>query len=51
MYSIRFDLEDVGGNKAYAVYDKFWIDDERNNYTLRVSGYNGNAGKNRINMW
>ncbi|GIY87305.1 techylectin-5A [Caerostris darwini] len=41
---IRFDLEDDEGNKRFAAYKNFRIDDEQSNYTLSISGYYGNAG-------
>ncbi|GFQ88856.1 techylectin-5A [Trichonephila clavata] len=44
LYSIRFDLMAVGGEKRYAIYDTFWIDDENNDYTLHIKDYSGDAG-------
>ncbi|GIY42135.1 techylectin-5A [Caerostris extrusa] len=44
LYSLRVDLKDVEGNKRYAVYDRFWIDDEDHKYTLHIKGYRGDAG-------
>uniref|UniRef100_A0A482ZBE6 U22-Saltitoxin-Pre1a_1 n=1 Tax=Phidippus regius TaxID=1905328 RepID=A0A482ZBE6_9ARAC len=44
LYSARFDLKDVEQNKRYALYDKFWIDDETHKYTLHISDYSGDAG-------
>ena len=41
---IRFDLEDVNGNKAYAEYKSFYIDGEDDNYRIHVSSYSGTAG-------
>ncbi|GBM21712.1 Tenascin-R [Araneus ventricosus] len=41
---IRFDLADVRGNKRFAKYKSFQIDDESQNYTLHISGYSGDAG-------
>ena len=41
---IRFDLEDVNGNKAFAEYKMFYIDGEGDNYKAHVSGYSGTAG-------
>ena len=41
---IRFDVEDVEGNKAYAEYKMFYIDDEGENYKVHVNGYSGTAG-------
>ncbi|GFT65574.1 techylectin-5A [Trichonephila clavipes] len=44
LYSIRFDLMAVGGEKRFAIYDTFWIDDENNDYTLHIKDYSGDAG-------
>ena len=44
LYSVRFDLKDVEQIKRYALYDKFWIDDESNKFTLHISDYSGDAG-------
>ncbi|GIY07780.1 techylectin-5A [Caerostris darwini] len=41
---IRFDLEDHKGERRFAVYKHFRIDDESRNYTLHIKGYGGNAG-------
>ncbi|GIY46644.1 techylectin-5A [Caerostris extrusa] len=41
---IRFDLEDTEGNRRFAIYKKFWIDDEASFYTLHIGDYSGNAG-------
>ena len=41
---IRFDLEDVDGNKAYALYKMFYIDGEDEKYKVHVGSYSGNAG-------
>ncbi|GBN91332.1 Techylectin-5A, partial [Araneus ventricosus] len=43
-HEIRFDLIDAGGERRFAVYKTFWLDDERKNYTLHIGGYSGNAG-------
>ena len=40
---IRFDLEDVNGNKVYAEYKMFYIDGEDANYKVHVSTYSGTA--------
>lgn len=44
LYSVRFDLKDATQDRRYALYDKFWIDDENHNYTLHISDYSGDAG-------
>ena len=41
---IRFDLEDVNGNKVYAEYKVFYIGGEDANYKVHVSTYSGTAG-------
>ena len=43
LYSARFDLKDVQQTRRYALYDKFWIDDENSKYTLHISDYSGDA--------
>ncbi|GIY50030.1 techylectin-5A [Caerostris extrusa] len=50
LYSLRVDLQDVEGNKRYAMYDTFWIEDENRKYTLHVIGYSGNAGDSLENI-
>ncbi|KFM82352.1 Techylectin-5A, partial [Stegodyphus mimosarum] len=44
LYSVRFELLYYNNTRAYAAYDKFWIDDEDHGYRLHISGYYGNAG-------
>ncbi|XP_078579027.1 fibrinogen-like protein 1 [Branchiostoma floridae x Branchiostoma japonicum] len=44
-YTLRIDMSDWEGNKAYAEYDHFAIDNEWQGYRLRVSGYSGTAGE------
>eukprot|EP00794_Sanderia_malayensis_P019193 gene19193-21115_t len=41
---IRFDLEDTQGNKAFAEYSSFSIDNEASKYRVHVAGYKGTAG-------
>ena len=41
---IRFDLEDTSGEKAYAEYNLFYIDGEKDNYKVHVGSYSGTAG-------
>ncbi|KAG8173701.1 hypothetical protein JTE90_026039 [Oedothorax gibbosus] len=43
-YSVRFDMRHHNGTSAYALYDKFWIEDEDKKYQLNIDGYSGNAG-------
>ncbi|GFO37213.1 tenascin-r [Plakobranchus ocellatus] len=42
-YELRVDLK-YQGKSAFAHYSKFSIDDEDNNYTLRLGDYDGTAG-------
>ncbi|GFR26399.1 techylectin-5A, partial [Trichonephila clavata] len=46
--SIRFDLKAVDGERRYALYDTFWIEDENRKYTLHISDYSGDAGDSMI---
>lgn len=43
-YKVRFDLESINGEIAYAEYNTFYVDDEASNYRLSIAGYSGNAG-------
>ncbi|GFT64000.1 techylectin-5A, partial [Nephila pilipes] len=43
LYSIRYEAKAVDGEKRYALYDSFWIDDENNSYKMHKKGYSGNA--------
>ena len=42
--SLRVELEDWNGAKAYAKYGQFSIGDEQAQYRLKVSSYSGTAG-------
>jgi len=42
--SLRVELEDWNGGKAYAKYGKFNIGDEQAQYRLEVDSYSGTAG-------
>jgi len=42
--SLRVELEDWNGGKAYAKYSKFKIGDEQAQYRLEVGSYSGTAG-------
>ncbi|GFV68641.1 techylectin-5A [Trichonephila clavipes] len=48
LYSIRFYLKAMDGERRYAFYDTFWIDDENHKYTLHISDYSGNAGESML---
>ena len=42
--TLRVDLGDAQGNRAYGNYSTFSIGDSRTEYTLTIAGYNGTAG-------
>ena len=42
--SLRVELEDWNGNRAYAKYGKFNVSDEQAQYRLEVGSYSGTAG-------
>ncbi|GBM09173.1 hypothetical protein AVEN_106107-1, partial [Araneus ventricosus] len=42
-YSVRFDMVSYLGERRYALYDSFWIDDENHKYTLHIQDYSGDA--------
>ena len=42
--SLRLELEDWNGNRAYAKYGKFNIGDEQAQYRLEAGSYSGTAG-------
>ncbi|XP_015905659.1 techylectin-like protein [Parasteatoda tepidariorum] len=50
LYSVRFDMKDMAGESRYALYDRFWIDDEDHLYALHISEYSGNAGDSMVNV-
>ncbi|XP_048748752.2 ficolin-2-like [Ostrea edulis] len=41
---LRVDLESFEGDKAYALYSTFYVEDVNSNYRLHVSGFSGTAG-------
>ncbi|CAC5391450.1 unnamed protein product [Mytilus coruscus] len=43
-HELRIDLEDWNGEKRYALFTRFKVGDQSNNYRLTISGYSGNAG-------
>ncbi|XP_053250603.1 angiopoietin-4 [Podarcis raffonei] len=44
-YSLRVELLDWEGNRAYAHYEKFQLGSERQRYRLFLRGYKGSAGQ------
>ena len=46
--TLRIDLGDDQGNRAYAEYSTFNIGDSSTEYTLTIAGYNGTAGDSMI---
>ncbi|XP_048364264.1 angiopoietin-1 [Sphaerodactylus townsendi] len=44
-YSLRIELMDWEGNRAYSQYDRFYIGNEKQNYRLYLKGHSGTAGK------
>ena len=42
--SLRVELQDWSGGKAYAKYGSFYIGDEQAQYRLKVGSYSGTAG-------
>jgi ficolin len=47
-YTLRIDMEDFDGNKAYAQYDSFSIGSVAEQYQLHVDTYSGTAGDSLI---
>ncbi|XP_072182277.1 techylectin-5B-like [Diadema setosum] len=43
-FQLRIDIEDDGGNRRYAKYSSFALDNAENYYRLTVSQYEGNGG-------
>ncbi|ELV10996.1 Angiopoietin-1 [Tupaia chinensis] len=44
-YTLRIELMDWEGNRAYSQYDRFHIGNEKQNYRLYLKGHSGTAGK------
>nr|XP_060631754.1 angiopoietin-1 isoform X2 [Anolis sagrei ordinatus] len=44
-YSLRIELTDWEGSRAYSQYDRFYIGSEKQNYRLYLKGHSGTAGK------
>ncbi|XP_078697135.1 microfibril-associated glycoprotein 4-like [Branchiostoma floridae x Branchiostoma belcheri] len=42
-YSLRIDIEDFQGDRAYALYDDVMLGDETDYYRLSIAGFSGNA--------
>ena len=49
--SLRVELEDWSGVRAYAKYGKFNIGDERAKYRLEVGSYSGTAGNSLLGSY
>nr|XP_054763116.1 fibrinogen C domain-containing protein 1-like [Lytechinus pictus] len=49
-YELRVDLEDFEGEKSYASYDHFAVEDERDGYRLSLRGFNGTAEMRPIGL-
>ncbi len=43
-YTLRIDLEDFNGNRAFAVYSQFAVGPKDDGFRLTVSDYSGTAG-------
>lgn len=43
-YEMRVELGDFDDRRAYAHYERFYVDDEARGYKLHIYGYSGNAG-------
>ncbi|XP_041839273.1 fibrinogen-like protein 1 [Melanotaenia boesemani] len=43
-YDLRIDMEDFKGNRRFAEYKNFRVDDEKDQYQLHVGEYTGDAG-------
>jgi len=46
---LRVDMEDCNGNRAYAKYSSFKVDDESLKYQLHVSGYTSDHAGDSLN--
>ncbi|GBO20209.1 Techylectin-5A, partial [Araneus ventricosus] len=42
-YSLRFDMKNVSRESRYAIYSRFWIEDEESGYTMHIGDYDGTA--------
>jgi len=51
-YKLRFDLQSRANHSNYytAEYSTFLVLSEQTNYTLHVSGYSGNAGRDALSL-
>ena len=48
--SLRVELEDWNGVKAYAKYGNFGVSDQNSQYRLRVGSYSGTAGDSLVDQ-
>lgn len=42
--TLRVDMEQFNGEKTYAVYSTFFVENEASKYYAKVGGYSGDAG-------
>lgn len=45
---LRIDIESFDGEKAYALYSTFYVENVTSNYRLSVSGFSGTAGEHML---
>jgi len=50
-YSVRFDLEAYDGEKIYAIYNKFSVGPESDNYILDVSDFDETSTGGKKPAW
>ncbi|KAK3776505.1 hypothetical protein RRG08_060221 [Elysia crispata] len=48
---VRIEMEDWSGKRYLATYDHFRVDGARENFTLHISGYSGDAGDSMNSVW
>ena len=48
---LRIEMEDWSGKRYLATYDHFRVDGARENFTLHISGYSGDAGDSMNSVW
>lgn len=50
-YELKIDMQEWGGKRFYAEYDRFRVSSEDDLYRLHVSGYHGTAGDSLTPYW